>query len=243
MYSKRLYTAMGTGVVITVCTVICISYIVKRQCAQPVPLVTANQTRSREILSIPLINKNKDLLNQVCTSLIHGNYRSLERCERDCTDVMMRRAEIINSVYSDVCSQTNLDKAIEQSSGHQYQYMVNTSVNGRMWDYYTNKRTPAQGNTIDWVENIDLVHSADNRLSENIVSVSFMAHKVGRAGAKRDTYSVEIYASDMEVYELELAVFDENGEMVAYVRFKRNVGQYILLLNKMTIQDKLCVTF
>jgi hypothetical protein len=204
---------------------------------------TTDQSQLNLALKIPLIVNNTEVLSHVSFALIRGEYKSLERCEREYTDVMMRRATIINLVYMEVCSQERLDDAIKQSSAWRGQYTVHTEVNGKKWDYYTDRKDPSKGDAINWVENIDLLHAPDNWLPEGIGSVNFSAHKVDRADAKRDTYSVEVYTNDMDGMEVERAAFNENGEMVAYSRFKRNVGQYILLLDKMKIIEKLCVTF
>ncbi len=208
-----------------------------------IPFFSTNVSRSRAALSIPLVNKNSEALNQISYGLKQGWYKRLERCDRDCTDVMMRRARIVNAVFKEVCSQERLNDAIKLSAGHQYNYTVHASVNGKKWDYFTQNRVPATGGEIDYVDNIHLARAPDNRLPEGIGSVRFAAHKVDHADAGRDIYSAEIYASDMDGMEVERAAFNENGEMVVYLRFKRAVDQYILLLDNMTIQDMLCVTY
>jgi hypothetical protein len=202
------------------------------------------QLQHKDVLDIPLIAKNEALLEHGAIGLCSGGYKSLERCDRgDYTDGMMRRARVVNEVYKEVCNQGRLDEAIKQSDGYEYTYKVTQMIGMRKWEYFTETRAPSVATPIDWVKDISLAWDDNYEFPESIRRISFSAHKLERSDVHRDLYSVEIYGEDIGKMEVERAFFNEEGTMIAYLRFRRGIDQYILLLDHMEIQEKLCMTF
>lgn len=207
------------------------------------PTKTEAKLQAVDGLAIPLVASNEMLLSYGASSLVRGDYKSLKRCEREHTEGMMKRAGIINTLYKEVCSQERLDQALKQASGQNSLYTTTINVNSNIWEYYTRTCPPKVVGPIDWVEEIALAWGGKSPLPEGITQVSFTAHKSQRPAAHRDVYSAEIYGEGIGRMEVERAFFNEEGEMIAYLRFRRDSDQYILLLNKMEIQEKLCMTF
>lgn len=243
MLYRNLLAALGLMVVIAACCGICIMLPRGAGGKAESTAAKASQTQHDRSLNIPLVDANKEILSYVSSSWIEGQYRSSERCDRDCTDDMMRRAEVIDALYKKACNKQQLDEVLMQAAGKEFNFSVAREIDGLQWKYYLENYTPVTKITVDWVRSIKLVTNDSTNMPENIVSIRFGAPKIAKDKETIHRFMAEIYSRDMAPDEVERAAFNENGELVAYSRFKRSVGLYVVLLDKMKIQDKLCITF